>query len=542
MVGELERICPRCGERYADPDAVICGWDGTRLAPALSPRGGADDAAVVDVFGLMPSGVEISLVAPEEPERRARPRRTHALPPPAAPQRTPAAYATTGEVVAQALATDADPDATPEPPAPRGMPAVIAGRYQVEEAIGSGSFGSIFRVTHLQLGKPFALKRIHVDTIAQPRALEAFYREARLASSLDHPSIVSIVDFGEDPAIGAFMVMELLQGETLEERLGGPSAGSGRRLHIRQALDIILQTAEALHYIHERDIVHGDVKPANILLCRIPSAADRRRWQVKLLDFGIAHRDRATARSTDSIEGTPAYLAPERIQGAPPHPPVDIYALGCMAFEMITGRVPFEGTVFQVLKAQCEAQPPSPASLVDEPIDERVEALILRALAKDPAHRHKDMAAFIYELRTLMDMLGHRQRRRNPARARRTSLGKDRRALGERVGYQLCPVPTAGIDVDGTVVVANRAFARFLTGSSSTHLEGTCLYESVLADVYPQLAADVTRAHKEGAALQRSFDIWDADGKPLRLRAWLVPGVEDAGKVHVTIQHIDLPA
>lgn len=312
-------------------------------------------------------------------------------------------------------------------------------------------------------------------------------------------------------------------------------------MHLRQVLDVVLQVAEALHYIHGRGIVHGDVKPQNILLCQLPSAADRRRWQVKLLDFGIARLDKPTTRTTDSIEGTPAYLAPERIAGEAPHPPVDIYALGCMTYEMITGRLPFEGTVFEVLRAHCEQPPPPAATYLDEPLDERIEALLSRALAKAPSDRHKDTTAFIYELRTLMDMLGFRKRRA-PTRARRESHGKDRRALGERVGYQLCPMPMAGIDVDGTVVVANRAFCKFVAGDSQANIDGMLLYESVLADVYPQLAADVARVHQEGAVLQRLLDIWDAEGNPLRLMAWVVPGIEDAGKVHITVQHLGVAA
>lgn len=490
-----------------DPDARVCGVDGMALT--------ALPEAKAVTFGEMPSGVKIAIVQPAVRLSGVKPA-----------AKSPA-HADTMPRVAQAQAAAA--------PAVKGMPGVVAGRYEIEAPIGAGGMGSIFRVKHVQLGKHFALKKIHVGVSTNPRVRDSFYREARLASSLEHPNIVSIVDFGEDEAIGAFMVMELLQGESLADRLEGD-----RRLHLKPACEVLLQVAEALHYIHERGIVHGDVKPENILLCEVPSASDRRRWQVKLLDFGIARFETAGGRTTDSIEGTPAYLAPERIKGIAPQPSVDIYSLGIVAYQMLTGVLPFDGSVYEILRAQVEKAPVPPSQHLDEPLDERAEALVLRALAKEPADRQRDMKAFLYELRTLMDMLGFRGRRRKPARQRRETA-RDQRKLAARVGYLAAPIPMCALDAEGHVVTANRAFAKFLTGDSHAMVDGELLYESALGGLYPQLAADVAQVLRAGVALQRVLALWDADGQPMRLVAWLVPGMEQAGDVHLVLHGLDAP-
>lgn len=166
-------------------------------------------------------------------------------------------------------ALDSQPVPTRQRPtsAPQGQADVVAGRYRLEEPIGVGGMGRVYRARHLQLDKVFALKLMKTDFAGDSAAREQFYREARVASSLSHPNIVSIVDFGEDPALGAFMVMELLEGEPVTVRLHTEG-----RFPLRLACEVILQIAEALQYIHNRQIVHCDIKADNILILPLPPA------------------------------------------------------------------------------------------------------------------------------------------------------------------------------------------------------------------------------------------------------------------------------
>jgi PAS domain-containing protein len=408
---------------------------------------------------------------------------------------------------------------------------IVAGRYRIEEQLGEGGMGRVFRVRHLQLDKAFALKLILTETNTSPRARELFYREARLASALAHPNIVSVVDFGEDPRRGTFMVMELAVGEPLSvhlHRLG--------RLGVKPACDVILQIAEALHYIHSRQIVHCDVKPENILLCRLPST-ERRRNVIKLLDFGLARTGTQSTRLTQNIEGTPAYLAPERIRSHAPQPSMDIYSLGVLSYELLAGKLPFDGTMYEIMAAHCNQPPPPLSSHVPGGVDERLEALVMRALAKDPKDRQKDMAAFLYELRTVMEMLGMGRRRAAPVAVRES--GRDRRDRAVAVGYEVTPVPMAGVDVDGTIVVANRAFALFAGADGDRPVEGTSLYDTRLQSICPDLRDSVRSVHADGVPQSLVLSFRTPGGVEHHLIVWLVPGTEEGGRVHITIHALE---
>jgi PAS domain-containing protein len=413
---------------------------------------------------------------------------------------------------------------------------IIAGRYRIEEQLGAGGMGRVFRVRHLQLDKPFALKLIHTDAHASPRARELFYREARLASSLSHPNIVSIIDFGEDPRRGTFMVMELLEGELLSVHLHRVG-----HLSVKVACDIMLQIAEALHYIHGRQVVHCDIKPENILLCRLPST-ERRRHIVKLLDFGLARSGAPSVRTTHSIEGTPAYLAPERIRSQAPQPSMDIYSLGVLGYELLTGKLPFDGDMFEMMTAHCSKPPPPLSTHIPDGVDERLEALVMRALGKDPKERQKDMAAFIYELRTVMDMLGMGSRRRVTRPVVMDASHKLRRERGVAIGYDVTPVPLAGVDADGRIVVANRAFVLFCGSGSAQQLEHTSIYDTNLQMICPDLREFIRRVQSDGSPQSLVLALRGADGSEHRLAVWLVPGTEDAGRVHITLHALEVGA
>ncbi|CAN5210559.1 hypothetical protein BH11MYX1_BH11MYX1_21100 [soil metagenome] len=237
----------------------------------------------------------------------------------------------------------------------------VGGRYVVDGHLGEGGMGQVYRVRHLQLGKPFALKVIAPafanDSVARAR----FNHEAKLASEITHANIVSIVDFGEDPALGAYMVMELVDGERLLD-------GTGAQMPVRRAIDVLSQVADALDHLHKRGIVHGDVKAENIML---QTEADethgtRRRRIVRLLDFGLAQSIDA---ATEGLSGSPAYVAPERVQGGPASVLTDVYALGVLGYLLFTRTLPFNGAMMEVLTAHLDQLAPTMSSRRGEQLD-----------------------------------------------------------------------------------------------------------------------------------------------------------------------------
>src|SRR5690606_33897285 len=198
-----------------------------------------------------------------------------------------------------------------------------------------------------------------------------------------------------------------------------------------------------------------------------------------------------------TIDGTPEYMAPERIMGYAPQPSMDIYGVGVLAYEIFTGRPPFQGTLAELLHHHVHTPPPPFSTHGRGDLDERAQALVMKALAKDFTQRQKDMAAFIYELRTLMDMLGFGRRRRagGGAAARAAAAPRERRARAAAVGYDLSPLPMAGLNVDGQIVVANRAFSQFVSGDPALSLESTSIHGTGFAQVHPELSADLRQVH-----------------------------------------------
>lgn len=405
----------------------------------------------------------------------------------------------------------------PQQPREAGGASMVGGRYRIVERIGAGGMGKVFKVIHAKLGKTFALKIIRDNLAGQDKARDLFYREARLASSLSHPNITSVVDFGEDEKLGAFMVMEFLQGEALSRLLKRE-----KRLGLRQALEIIQQIAEALHYIHSKGIIHCDIKTENILLTEVPDSK-RRRLQVKLLDFGLARSTTAT-RNTNSLAGTPHYVAPERIRGREATPASDIYGLGILFYEMLTGRVPWDGSVDEILSGHLNLTPTPPSRLIEGGLDPAVEKLILRALAKTPEKRHKNIAAFLYELRTVMDMLGY-GRRRGGARRVVVERPANQRDEAARALFDACRVPMALLDRAGMILVANPAFAQFIMGIA-VDVEGMSVASTPLARVWATFSSDLARVC-DGTSLRRTIEIELDPGEIRRLLLWLDPGLND---------------
>lgn len=406
---------------------------------------------------------------------------------------------------------------------------VIGGRYIVDGQLGRGGMGRVLRVRHQALGKAFALKLIKTRIATNPKIREMFYREARLASALTHDNICSIVDFGQDDRFGLFMVMELLDGSTVHHKL----KQSGK-LSPKVACDIMWQVADAVRFIHSRSILHGDIKAENIFLVR--TALQRR--LVKLLDFGLARPDLGR---TEGMDGTPEYMAPERIDHAPASQASDIYALGIVFFELLTARLPFTGDLQEVLRQQRETPVPAPSKLVEDPLDERADELIARATAKDPAKRHPDVPAFMYELRALMSMLGM-ETSQGRRRAVAPEATRERRELDHRVKagaelFESVAIPMASCDATGKVRAANKAFLEFLGVAGDAG--GLQLRDSALPEVYPTLFADLEEVSVKRRPLKRVIYLNEGGDRVVEAAIVLSSapsGAEvTAGEIHIVL-------
>ncbi len=274
---------------------------------------------------------------------------------------------------------------------------VIGGRYVLDGKLGQGGFGVVYRASHETVGRDVAIKFLLPDLASNPLNRERFLREARAANRIDHEHIIDITDFGETEDGLVYLVMELLEGRSLADEVGnGP-------MPVPRALDIAMQCTSALARAHELGVVHRDIKPENIHLI----TSGTRRDYVKLLDFGLAQmKGELRLTATGAVFGTPEYMAPEQARGAPLTALADLYALGCVLFEMLTGRAPFSGTTADlILKHMREAAPrvshfvPSVSPALDE--------LVAKLLQKDPAKRHRDAYHLLAELKRIDDAMPH---------------------------------------------------------------------------------------------------------------------------------------
>ena len=397
---------------------------------------------------------------------------------------------------------------------------LIGGRYQIVKRIGQGGMGKVYEVNHIHLSRRFALKIISNQVAETDEARELFYREARFASAMSHPAITSVVDFGEDEKVGMFMVMEFVDGEPLNKILFRE-----KKMSVKKACEIVLAVSEALHYIHRQNVVHCDIKTENILIGEEEIEAKRTRMVVKLLDFGLA-RSLVAARASTSLSGTPHYVAPERIRGEPASPASDVYGVGILLYELLTGQVPWDGPVQKILAGHLDEPPRPPSRLIEGGLDPAVEKLVLHSLAKRPSERHKDMAAFIYELRTVMDMLGYGRRHRgNAGPSRRVVIEQpkdpktSRRDELARTAFDGCRLPLALLTPQGQIVAANPAFAKFVMGVS-VEVEGLPVKSTALANAWSTAEADIART-LAGSPIRRIIEIDVSPTEVRRLLLWL---------------------
>jgi len=254
------------------------------------------------------------------------------------------------------------------------------GQYVLREKIGSGGMGEVFRAEHRMLQRPSALKLLKGE--ATESALRRFEDEVRLTSRLTHPNTIAIYDYGRTPEGRFYYVMELLDGVTLDVLVDrtGP-VPPGRAVHILQ--QICASLAEA----HEEGLLHRDVKPSNVMLARLGGVDD----QVKVLDFGLVARTQAVDADRDLLVGTPRYMAPEVIASSASGPASDVYAVGCVAYFILTGSPVFDAEEVQdVLAAHLHEMPEPLSRRTEHPIPESLETVVLGCLAKDPNDRPDD--------------------------------------------------------------------------------------------------------------------------------------------------------
>lgn len=267
---------------------------------------------------------------------------------------------------------------------------VIKNHYTVTDFVASGSMKTVYRVWDSERNVPLAMKMLHVELGDDPAVLRSFRRDARAIKSLVHPNIIRFYGM-EQSGSQVFMLEEYIDGHSLKDTLE-----QRKKLNVDETLEYLKALCAALGYAHSKGVVHCDVKPANVMI--------NQHGNIQLTDFGIARHAGSDATMTLAGAGTPAYMAPEQVRGDVVTPATDVYALGVMLFEMLTGQRPFKGTENgsesggstqneRVRYAHLKIQPPDPR-LINPKIEERMARVILRALEKDPARRYQTAQEF----------------------------------------------------------------------------------------------------------------------------------------------------
>lgn len=338
---------------------------------------------------------------------------------------------------------------------------LFAGRYRIDQEVGRGSFGVVYRAFDIERNYDVAVKVLHPEADADPTLRHRLRREAKLTSEMKSPHCVRVLEVAETSEKRTYTVMELLRGEELTLKLARE-----KRLSPDVAVEIARQTLEAVGEAHRLGVIHRDIKPHNIFLCKgsVPGAID-----VKVLDFGIAKvagradggglSESARLTTHGNVLGTPTYMSPEQCRGELAAPPSDIYSMGIVVYEMLAGRVPFDdpNPVLLLVKHNQDPVPPLPGDIARLPL----AAAVLRALEKDAAARYATAEEFAAAL------VNPQAGSQAAGSAAKGATG----AAGAQTGAANDPAAAAGTT---TIAVRFSEIMRGLTGSySAVNLDGT---------------------------------------------------------------------
>ncbi len=258
---------------------------------------------------------------------------------------------------------------------------VLNGRYRLLERIGSGGMSVVYKAQDLSLGRIVAVKMLHESLTGDADFLRRFRQEAHAAANLAHPNIVTVHDIGQDGS-RYYMVMEYVDGRTLKQIVRESNA-QGRFLPVDRVLDLTIQICNGIGYAHRANLVHCDVKPQNVLVTR----DDR----VKVADFGIARAisEASQAYQNSQVWGTPQYFSPEQATGHPATPASDVYSIGVIMFELLTGQLPFQAETQTALALMHLHEPPPPVSEINPVVPQQLELIVAKILSKESAGRYR---------------------------------------------------------------------------------------------------------------------------------------------------------
>jgi eukaryotic-like serine/threonine-protein kinase len=386
-------------------------------------------------------------------------------------------------------ATISSPEASEQPArvAPIESGVIFAGKYRLDEPIGAGGMGQVFKGQHLLLHTPIAIKVLHAFVSSDARQERRLQREARAAVVLDHPNTVRVFDFGRHGDT-PFIVMEYIQGVSLDNWL----FGRGGLPPISEVASITLQLLAALEAAHALNIVHRDLKPENVLLTPGRDGA----VVVKIVDFGLAHvEDPAdlgpTLTQRDAIAGTPAYMSPEQCRSLAVGPSTDLYAVGCLLTTMLQGEPPFEGAAAMDVIAKQMFLPPPPLRRPPEaePVPPLLERLRMDLLAKQAHARPKDAATTASRLREAVSPEAHAKRL--PSRKGDIPLGsREERAIHPSAPPSHAPGPKpAKASLKVTVV----KLASHPDGWNENHIAGLASQGISIVSVSSSVEPDAPR-------------------------------------------------
>ncbi|QSQ25094.1 serine/threonine protein kinase [Pyxidicoccus parkwayensis] len=274
----------------------------------------------------------------------------------------------------------------------------IAGRYRIIRRLGQGGMGSVYLAEQVGIGQQVAMKFLNTGLSMDPDVARRFLNEAKSYARVAHPNAINLHDFGQDEEGTLYICMEYVEGDDLKRLLSNVG-----RLAVHEAADIVLQVADVLAYAHARQVVHRDLKPENVMVRQ-----GMRGWHVKVLDFGIARISDGAPRLTlqGAVAGTPRYMSPEQAMGQDVDSRADIYAVGVVLFELLTGKQPFDGTsVAEIMQKQVHQPMPHLWDVVEDLQLPAIDAVIQKATAKKRVERYATMEAFASDLSNALPTL-----------------------------------------------------------------------------------------------------------------------------------------